>query len=228
MSKKKFQLGDHKEKKLLTLHIPHAALHSSLVAITWLAWQSMPVVKNMSAPHRVFLREWRSIHRSMIWFLQMAQLSTTMSSNQGELVCSPFTINKRNLTPCPKGHSIPLYNLIDKTNSCFRRSTNSSAFTFLTSKRAFPVSFSFLSLVFGTSSTSISSAMVFYVRINKRVMCGGIRVRLPRLCLEQTSSLISYNMDAAANWTFSHSFIPQFQAMRSGLPQTLIYFPYFF
>ena len=31
-----------------------------------------------------------------------------------------------------------------------------------------------------------------------------------------------------ANWTFSHSFIPQFQAMRSGLLQTLIYFSYFF
>ena len=190
----------------------------------------MPVEKNMSALHRVFLREWRRIHRSMIWFLQMAQLSTTMSSNQGGLVCPPFTINKRNLTPCPKGHSIPLYNLIDKTNSSFRRSINSSAFTFLTSKRAFPLSFSFLSLVFGTSSTSISSAMVFYVRNNKRVIRRVVWWNQSEigLCLEQTSSLISYNMDAAANWTFSHSFIPQFQAMRSGLPQTLIYFSYFF
>merc|ERR1719251_392413 len=41
------------------LHMPHATVHSSLVAEAWLAWHSM--------------------HRSMMWFLQMAQLSTTMS-----------------------------------------------------------------------------------------------------------------------------------------------------
>ena len=41
------------------LHIPHATVHSSDVAEAWLAWHSM--------------------HRSMMWFRQMAQLSTTMS-----------------------------------------------------------------------------------------------------------------------------------------------------
>ena len=41
------------------LHIPHATVHSSDVAEAWLAWHSM--------------------HKSMMWFRQMAQLSTTMS-----------------------------------------------------------------------------------------------------------------------------------------------------
>lgn len=43
----------------LTLQMPQATVHSSLVALAWLAWQSM--------------------HRSMMWLRQMAQLSTTMS-----------------------------------------------------------------------------------------------------------------------------------------------------
>ena len=47
---------------VLTLQIPHATVHSSDVAEAWLAWQSM--------------------HRSMIWLRQMAQLSTTMSHAQ--------------------------------------------------------------------------------------------------------------------------------------------------
>ena len=46
----------------LTLQIPHATVHSSLVADAWLAWQSM--------------------HKSMMWLRQMAQLSTTMSQAQ--------------------------------------------------------------------------------------------------------------------------------------------------
>jgi hypothetical protein len=46
----------------LTLQMPHATVHSSLVADAWLAWQSM--------------------HRSMMWLRQMAQLSTTMSQAQ--------------------------------------------------------------------------------------------------------------------------------------------------
>jgi hypothetical protein len=46
----------------LTLQIPHATVHSSLVVVAWLAWQSM--------------------HRSMMWLRQMAQLSTTMSQAQ--------------------------------------------------------------------------------------------------------------------------------------------------
>lgn len=46
----------------LTLQIPQATVHSSLVAEAWLAWQSM--------------------QRSMMWLRQMAQLSTTMSHAQ--------------------------------------------------------------------------------------------------------------------------------------------------
>lgn len=48
--------------KLLTLHTPQATVHSSLVADAWFAWHS--------------------IHRSIIWFRQMAQLSTTMSETK--------------------------------------------------------------------------------------------------------------------------------------------------
>lgn len=47
-------------RPLLTLHTPQATVHSSLVAEAWLAWHSM--------------------QRSMMWFRQIAQLSTTMSS----------------------------------------------------------------------------------------------------------------------------------------------------
>ena len=46
----------------LTLQMPQATVHSSLVADAWLAWHSM--------------------HRSMMWLRQMAQLSTTMSHAQ--------------------------------------------------------------------------------------------------------------------------------------------------
>lgn len=42
------------------LHTPQATVHSSLVAEAWLAWHSM--------------------HRSIMWLRQMAQLSTTMSA----------------------------------------------------------------------------------------------------------------------------------------------------
>lgn len=42
------------------MHTPQATVHSSLVAEAWLAWHS--------------------IQRSMMWFLQIAQLSTTMST----------------------------------------------------------------------------------------------------------------------------------------------------
>lgn len=48
--------------QIRTLQIPQATVHSSLAAEAWLAWHS--------------------IQRSMIWFRQMAQLSTTMSQAQ--------------------------------------------------------------------------------------------------------------------------------------------------
>lgn len=46
-------------KKKLTLQTPQATVHSSLVADAWLAWHS--------------------IHKSMMWLRQIAQLSTTIS-----------------------------------------------------------------------------------------------------------------------------------------------------
>jgi hypothetical protein len=46
----------------LTLQMPQATVHSSLVAEAWFAWHSM--------------------QRSMMWLRQMAQLSTTMSQAQ--------------------------------------------------------------------------------------------------------------------------------------------------
>merc|ERR1719340_628712 len=55
------------------LHIPQATVHSSLVALAWLAWHSM--------------------HRSMMWFLQMAQLSTTMSQAHSATAFHFFTSN---------------------------------------------------------------------------------------------------------------------------------------
>lgn len=45
----------------LTLQTPQATVHSSLVALAWLAWHSM--------------------QRSIMWLRQIAQLSTTMSRN---------------------------------------------------------------------------------------------------------------------------------------------------
>jgi hypothetical protein len=53
-------LGDQRYKP--TLHIPHAALHSSLVAITWLAWQSMPVVEYVSILAFESVKEHTKIH----------------------------------------------------------------------------------------------------------------------------------------------------------------------
>lgn len=46
----------------LTLHTPQATVHSSDVADAWFAWHS--------------------IQRSIIWFLQIAQLSTTISKKK--------------------------------------------------------------------------------------------------------------------------------------------------
>merc|ERR1719211_473727 len=56
------------------LHIPQATVHSSLVALAWLAWHSM--------------------HRSMMWLRQMAQLSTTMSQAQSATAFHFFTSNR--------------------------------------------------------------------------------------------------------------------------------------
>ncbi len=54
--------GLKRPKGFPTLQIPQATVHSSLVAEAWFAWHSM--------------------QRSMMWFRQMAQLSTTMSQAQ--------------------------------------------------------------------------------------------------------------------------------------------------
>jgi hypothetical protein len=57
MSKSSESIINWAIKRKLTLHIPQAALHSSLVAITWLAWQSMPVVEYVSTSPVFGLRE---------------------------------------------------------------------------------------------------------------------------------------------------------------------------
>lgn len=62
----------------LTLHIPHAALQSSVDADTWFAWQSMPAWRGTLSDVGMRTR-WVDAHRSIIWFLQIAQLSTTIS-----------------------------------------------------------------------------------------------------------------------------------------------------
>lgn len=63
----------------LTLQIPHAALHSSVDADTWFAWQSMPKWQRALSD---FEMRCKQVHaqRSMIWFLHIAQLSTTISA----------------------------------------------------------------------------------------------------------------------------------------------------
>lgn len=48
-----------------TLQTPQATVHSSLVAEAWFAWHS--------------------IHRSIMWFRQIAQLSTTISGKQNHV-----------------------------------------------------------------------------------------------------------------------------------------------
>jgi len=55
-------------------HAPHATVHSSLVWLAWLAWHS--------------------IHKSMMWLRQMAQLSTTMS-HAHSATAFHFLISKR-------------------------------------------------------------------------------------------------------------------------------------
>lgn len=72
-------------QRVLTLQIPHATVHSSVVDEPWLAWHSIPVSVSLG-----WLGEatWKGclgtfhVHRSIMWFRQMAQLSTTMSQAQ--------------------------------------------------------------------------------------------------------------------------------------------------
>jgi len=68
------------------LQIPHATVHSSLVADAWLAWHSM--------------------QRSIIWFLQIAQLSTTMSQAQ-RATAFHFLTSKRFLPSAPPSAALP-------------------------------------------------------------------------------------------------------------------------
>lgn len=77
-----------------TLHTPHATVHSSDDAEPWLAWHSM--------------------QSSMMWFLQMAQLSTTISAITVVSALSPQHQNesgKRKPTPGPQRNSVPFLDL---------------------------------------------------------------------------------------------------------------------
>lgn len=154
-----------RSKKKPTLHIPHAALHSSLVAITWLAWQSMPVVEYVSISPAFGLREregaytdpWCGFYR---WHSCRQRCLRSL-----RISARPLQWTKRpHPTPKGKQHST-IYSIDRSEYEEFLGFNNSSAFTFLTSKRAFPLSlpsFKFFPLVLGSSSTSISSAMAFY------------------------------------------------------------------
>jgi len=66
------------------LHTPQATLHSSEVAEDWLAWHSMQrslkILKRVEIPYS-----------PMMWFRQMAQLSTTMSHAQSATAFHFFT-----------------------------------------------------------------------------------------------------------------------------------------
>ena len=74
-----FKTQSMTKARSLTLQIPHAALHSSLLAETWLAWQSMPNASKHEHKSQQKRHKYNA-QRSMIWFLQMAQLSTTISA----------------------------------------------------------------------------------------------------------------------------------------------------
>lgn len=66
--------------KIFTLQTPQATVHSSLVADAWLAWHS--------------------IHRSIMWLRQIAQLSTTISAMLYAIISNKEHINtiiERNL-----------------------------------------------------------------------------------------------------------------------------------
>merc|ERR1719211_903903 len=82
------------------LHIPQATVHSSLVALAWLAWHSM--------------------HKSMMWFLQMAQLSTTMSQAHRATAFHFFTSNLfLSLAPeGPAGTSLSLSTSMSRIKYC--------------------------------------------------------------------------------------------------------------
>merc|ERR1719431_2134241 len=82
------------------LHMPQATVHSSLVAEAWLAWHSM--------------------HRSMMWFLQMVQLSTTMSQAHRATAFHFFTSNLfLSLAPeGPAGTSLSLSTSMSRIKYC--------------------------------------------------------------------------------------------------------------
>lgn len=64
----------------LTLQMPHATVHSSLVAEAWFAWHSM--------------------QRSMMWLRQIAQLSTTMSHAQRATAFHCKTVSSNPASSC--------------------------------------------------------------------------------------------------------------------------------
>jgi hypothetical protein len=77
----KYQWQRHIAWVQRTLQMPHATVHSSLVAEAWLAWHSMPTIVSVR-PRYLYGVGYRYLHRSMMWLRHMAQLSTTMSHAQ--------------------------------------------------------------------------------------------------------------------------------------------------
>ena len=95
---------------MLTLQTPQATVHSSEVADAWLAWHSIPKMfqsmRSCCDQCCCYAAEFHS-QRSMIWFRQMAQLSTTIS-----IISLLSTLHIRDgliFTPSPQSNSIPLY-----------------------------------------------------------------------------------------------------------------------
>lgn len=122
---------------VLTLHTPHATVHSSLVAEAWFAWHSM--------------------QRSIMWFRQIAQLSTTISEIKNTWITVIGTVYKIYPMPIKQPHSTKTKNLLNHFNQerlCWT--------TFLTSNRFFsPFELLEVGISISSESTSIAVAISF-------------------------------------------------------------------
>ena len=87
-----------------TLHIPHAALHSSLVADTWFAWQSMPkeIRKWDSKEFATYIDPWYDfcrLHSCRPRCLEIRP-STMMRLNKIQLHPMPTTLLRSTVNCC--------------------------------------------------------------------------------------------------------------------------------
>ena len=87
---------ENHQSSLTWLHTPQATVHSSVVAAAWFAWHS--------------------IHKSMMWFRQIAQLSTTISQAH-RVTAFHFFTSKR--LRCPTDVSVVVEPLGKSASSVF-------------------------------------------------------------------------------------------------------------